>query len=47
MKKRISVLVLAIAGALSLSACITPYEGRPSTCEGSGPSDPNWPYCTG
>jgi len=47
MLKRISVILLAAVGALALSGCITPYEGRPSTCEGSGPSDPNWPYCTG
>ena len=47
MFKRISVILLAAAGALALSGCITPYEGRPSTCEGNGPGDPNWPYCSG
>lgn len=47
MFKRICVILLAASGALALAGCITPYEGRPSTCEGNGPSDPNWPYCSG
>lgn len=39
------------AGALLLvsfllAGCITPYEGRPSTCDGD-PNNPNWPYCHG
>lgn len=47
MKKRVFASLLALASAVCLSGCVGLYEGRPSTCEGNGPSDPNWPYCTG
>lgn len=47
MNKRVFSSLLLVASAIGLAGCIAVYEGRPSTCEGNGPSDPNWPYCTG
>ncbi|WP_421789371.1 hypothetical protein [Hyphobacterium sp.] len=47
MKMRVLFRLLAVAGALGVAGCVAIYEGRPATCEGEGPGDANWPYCTG
>lgn len=49
MSQRIRTAGLAgaiISAAFVLTGCITPYEGRPATCDGD-PNHPNWPYCHG